>query len=535
MRKVLRKTAGSITWYIPEGEERSFGDWLTNLNDPIRGKTATILKKGRRKVFASLGTTANGEEIYLKAFRLTSLPLKLKHLFFQSKALRELMVGLTAVERGVPALVPLAAGEKRRMGLIEECYILLKKIDGAVDLRDYLNRNDIPHHTRSKIIEALGRLARKSHESGIFQTDFSLNNFLLKDPQNSQPAIYLIDFERTYIHNRLSDDMKNWLLAKLNRLGSNFNSTDKLRFLKAYLSDKDIEKASLASWMKELDRHTYWVLRKDALKIYKASAQGNRGYRLYIDGSTRAYAIENYDVEELAYLTKYSNKEEIVETSGMSEVYKQRRKLHAKGAETEVDIYKFIPCRLQPVSTRPALEAWQTANGLIKANIPVSPVIGAVESGEGASYQGYLIIKCIPELKELRTAVEDSAQCSEKRQALLWHIAKFLSRLHNHGTISSPIQGGDIGIQKSPSGRTRVYLTRPFKFAMNLTMDGTRFEDRNMDLNRLEVFIADLMGKNDLELLRRLYKLHSTNIPSHGETPSFYTPGIWSTFRFRFH
>ncbi|HCN20170.1 MAG TPA: hypothetical protein DIS73_07840 [Planctomycetia bacterium] len=75
---------------------------------------------------------------------------------------------------------------------------------------------------------------------------------------------------------------------------------------------------------------------------------------------------------------------------------------------------------------------------------------------------------------------------------------------------------------------------RPFKFAVVLTstIDGTRLDDRDSDLNRLEAFLGDLMGERDVELLRRLYKLHSSNIPSCGETPCSYTPGRWSMSRF---
>ncbi|MFQ5956543.1 MAG: lipopolysaccharide kinase InaA family protein [Candidatus Brocadiales bacterium] len=533
MQKILRKNTGRITWYIPESEEQTLGDGLVNFTDPLLEETTTIHKRGRRKVFASLGTTVNGEELYLKAFRLTSLSLKLKHLFFRSKAMRELMIGLTALERGVPAIVPLAAGEKRRMGLIEESYIVLKKIGGAVDLSDYLNREDIPQHRRAKVIEALGRLARKSHESGVFQTDFSLNNFLLKDPHDPASAIYLIDFERTYIHDYLSEDMRNWALAKLNRVGANFSITDKMRFLKAYSVGKGMEKASLSSWMKELDKHTYWILRKDALRIHNASVRGDRGYKLYTNGSLRAYFLEGHNAEELMHLAKDpDNKGEAVETPGPFKLYMLRGRKYTKDVGVEVDVYRFIPHRLQSVDTRPSMEAWQTANALIKANIPVSPVIGVVESGEGSSYQGFIITKCIPGLRELRTVIDESPLCSERRQVLLWHAARFLSRLHNHGTFSSPIRVGDIGIQESPKGRIRLYLTRPFKFTMTLTMNGTRQEDRDSDLNSLEAFLGDLMGEKDVEFLRRLYRLHSSNIPSHGETLCSYTPGRWSMFRF---
>lgn len=534
MQKILRKNAGSITWYFPEGEEHTLGDKLAHLNDPIGKETATVHKKGRRKVFASVGTTVGGEGLYLKAFRLTSLSLKLKCLFFRSKAVKELMIGLTALERGVPAVVPLAAGEKRRMGLVDECYILLKKIDSAVNLRDYLYREDVPHRQRARVIEALGRLARKSHESGILQTDFSLNNFLLKDPYDPTPTIYIIDFERTYIHKHLSTDIRNWTLAKLNRVGTNFSVTDKLRFLKAYSAGKDMEKSALSHWMKELDRHTHWILRKDALRIHSACVRGGRGYKRYADGHNNAYFLEGYDVKELIHLTKELDEKGTVKTLGPFKLYETRRKIHAKNAEIQVDVYKFLPHNSLPVRTRPAVESWQTANALIKANIPVSQVVGAVEAGEGEDHLSCLIVKHVSGLRDLRAAIAESRPCPDRKRVLLWHAARLLARLHNHGALSAPISVGDIGVQESSSGKIRLYLTRPFNFAVVLTpaINGIGEGDMDSDLNRLEAFLGDLLEEGDRELVRRFYRLHSSNIPSYGETRYSYTSGRWSMSRF---
>ena len=537
MQKILRKSTGSITWYVPESEAHTLEGKLLELNDPAWEEAVSIHKKGRRKVFASLSTTTGGEEIYLKAFRLTSLPLKLKCLFSSSKAVRELVTGLTALERGVPAVAPVAAGEKRRMGLVVECYVLLKKIDSAVNLRDYLNREDIPRRQRSRVIETLGRLARKSHESGIFQTDFSLNNFLLKDPDDPVPVICLIDFERTYVRDRLSDDMRNWTLAKLNRVRADFTATDRLRFLKAYLAEDDMDKQPLLQRMRALDRSTCWILRKDALRIHNACVRGGRGYGRYTNGPLSAYFLENNcGIEELIRLMKNADKD--LENAGATQTpgpflfHKTCSKI--RSGDVEVDVYKFLPSGSGSAGTGLAAGAWRAANALTKANLPVSPVIGAVETGEGTSYRDYLFIRHIAALKDLRTAVEESLSCPGKKRALLWHAARFLARLHNHGVLSANLSAGDIGILELPSGRINVYLMSPFKFkmALTMTMDGTDTEDRELDLNRLEEFLGDLLQENDVELLRKFYRLHSSNIPvTHGETPYSYTPGRWSIFR----
>ncbi|MEE9488546.1 MAG: lipopolysaccharide kinase InaA family protein [Candidatus Brocadiales bacterium] len=548
MQKLLRKNAGGITWYVPENEAHNIGDKLEALDDPLSEDIATVHKKGRRKVFASLRVTAGGEELYLKVFRLTGLSLKLKHLFLRSKAMRELMTGLTAVDRGVPAVVPLAAGEKKRMGLIEECYVLLKKIDSAVNLRDFLGREDILQRQRSRVIESLGRLARKSHENGIFQTDFSLNNFLLKDPGDPVPIIYIIDFERTYVRGPLSKGMRDWTLAKLNRVGGGFSITDKLRFLIEYVKDdkQKMEKPAFSAWINGLDRQTHWILRRDALRIHGTCVRSGRGYKSYTEGSLRAYFLKDHNVEELKDLAMDAGAgvgyedEPAMEVSALTHdgqsarfnIARSRKKIVKDGVETELDIYRFIPGRQGPTAARPAMVAWQAANALIKANVPVSQVVAAIETGEGPSYRGHLVVKRPAGLKYLGMAVGESLPDPGRTRALLWHSGRLLARLHNHGVMSAPVSAGDIGVRESPSGRMTPYLMRPFRFTMDMTGDGVSAEDRRSDLEGLELFLRGFLGKGEVEFLRRSYRLHSSNIPSHGETPCSYTPGIWSTFRF---
>jgi tRNA A-37 threonylcarbamoyl transferase component Bud32 len=504
MRKILRKRFNGITWYMPEGEEIGF----TTLASPLSQKDTTIIKKGRRKVFASL--KGAGGEVYIKVFYLTNLAHRLKHLFFKSKALKELTIGLTAEDRGISAVVPVAAGEKKDFGLLKECYLLVKKIEGALDLKDYLLSGDVPQHRRGRVIEALGSLAKKSHDAGILQADFALNNFLLGNPQDSTPSLYLIDFERARLSSKLSERKRAWTLAKLNRAGGDFSLTDKVRFLRAYMGGT-LGKETIHPWMEELERQTLQILRKDAWRIWKACSRGDRGYKLYEKRPLRAYFLEGYDIGDLLPLAedlRPVHLRQIRTFLGHFEVTQANGKIEKKDRKAHVNIYKFAPLHHTIKGMRPAKGAWQSTNALLKGNFPVCPAIGALERVEGPSYQGFLITESMPGLEDLRSLFQQNPS-GPGRQKILWHTARFLSRLHNFGTLALPITSGDIGVLESPGGKMRLYLACPYNFIMRVPS----LEDKEVDLQRLEDFLEGLLGEGEREFFRKQYQRHSRYLP----------------------
>jgi hypothetical protein len=84
---------------------------------------------------------------------------------------------------------------------------------------------------RRALLERFARFARKLHDAGVDQDDFSPNNFLVR----ADGSFVLIDFERARVRRGPLGARAFTQLAKLHRRDFGVSRSDRLRFLRAYL------------------------------------------------------------------------------------------------------------------------------------------------------------------------------------------------------------------------------------------------------------------------------------------------------------
>lgn len=120
-----------------------------------------------------------------------------------------------------------------------ESVLVVRRLDGAEQVRAFFLRRDDPARpapsvsaTFEEVVDALGRLARKLHDAGVFFRDFSDGNVLVT-AGSAEPRLWLVDLDRARIRkgplgtlNRLRD---------LSRPGLN-REEDRLRLLEAYFA-----------------------------------------------------------------------------------------------------------------------------------------------------------------------------------------------------------------------------------------------------------------------------------------------------------
>ena len=100
----------------------------------------------------------------------------------------------------------------------EESVLVVRKLEGAVQIRAFFLRRDDPGReapvvraTFEEVVTALGRLARRLHDAGVFFRDFTDGNILVTEGE-SGPRLWLVDLDRARIRkgplrtfNRLRD------------------------------------------------------------------------------------------------------------------------------------------------------------------------------------------------------------------------------------------------------------------------------------------------------------------------------------------
>ena len=87
----------------------------------------------------------------------------------------------------------------------EESVLVVRKVEGAVQIRAFFLRRDDPDRevpgvgaTFEEVVTALGRLARRLHDAGVFFRDFTDGNILVTEGETG-PRLWLVDLDRARI------------------------------------------------------------------------------------------------------------------------------------------------------------------------------------------------------------------------------------------------------------------------------------------------------------------------------------------------
>lgn len=150
----------------------------------------------------------------------------------RSRADRSLLMAKALLARGIPTPEPLGV-----IHLSGESWYVSRRLEGAAQIREWFLHRDDPGRGAPRIripleqlLTALGRLARRMHDSGVFFRDLSDGNVLVTR-EGSGFSIWLVDLTRA----RIGDGpVSLWnRLRDLSRLGLN-RAEDRKLLLSSY-------------------------------------------------------------------------------------------------------------------------------------------------------------------------------------------------------------------------------------------------------------------------------------------------------------
>lgn len=488
----------------------------------IADKGFVPLKVGRKKIFGTMTfSDGSGEyDVYVKVFNCASLLLKIKHLFVSSKAHREFVLSFEIDQRGIPAVFAVASGDEKSWGFLQRSYLIVRKISGAVNMKEFFSGSASRHKDRRHVIEEFGRIARLSHDQGVLQTDFALNNFLVRMPNEKQCCVYMIDYERTTIRNTISHKKRSWVLAKLNRAGFDFSAAEKLRFLKSYVnsgqgaSGRDTAVPDIRRWQQMIDRETMSILRNNAKRARKDCVAGERMFKVYNCNGVRGHYQTCYDITLL--LTLIDNFSGCEREDGHMLADKAARitsvqtELVVNGVTLTVMIYRVEG----DAGGKMGLDFWRNLNALIRGGQSVVEPIGffdvssryrrAGKTSEPVQTGGYLITSGpgadtteTRGMKEFLRLLRQGA----KRKIFLYRLAMFICRLHNAGSIAGDVHPGDIAVNIKDD-TYKFCFTNACNLSLRLTM---LHNDRVADVDKIIRHLSDAMEGDEPSYFRKVY------------------------------
>lgn len=254
-RRYRRVRARGVRGYaVADLDPTLLNTLTTNPDAPFAGGTR-LLKDSRSSTVAELdwqGASGRQRLIY-KRFRLTTWSAPWLSLVRRSPALRSWIHGHALRLRWLPTPRPLAVLFRTRAGLEREGYLLMEKVENAVDLHQWGEQlRDRPSSEargqKQVILEQVARLVRNLHERHYSHRDLKAVNILVhperapaQEKRASDPAlnqVWLIDLVGMRRHKTVQRRRRVQNLARLNASFLNHpacSRTDRLRFLRIYL------------------------------------------------------------------------------------------------------------------------------------------------------------------------------------------------------------------------------------------------------------------------------------------------------------
>lgn len=172
---------------------------------------------------------------FLKVFHPAKGVARLKDLVRRSKALRALTQGTALAKAGFDVPPTIAAGERRKCGVLYESFALSAEVSGAA-LPSFL-RTGLPLAEKRAALVQLAELVRRLHRQGFVHGDLVASNIFVARAAGGRLRFYFMDNDRTRRYPRWFP--QRWWkrnLVQLNRLPlPAVTLQDRLRFFHAYI------------------------------------------------------------------------------------------------------------------------------------------------------------------------------------------------------------------------------------------------------------------------------------------------------------
>jgi len=201
--------------------------------------------------------------------------------------------------RGLPAVTPIAAGERMLPNRIAESFVITLALDGYMPLDDYLKEHFAqtldasPRKKKRLLIEAVARLTHDMHWIGFNHRDYYLCHIFVQDTGTGTVNLRIIDLQR--VGYRKMPQRRWWIkdLAQLHfsSLDCPMSNWDRLRFFALYA------RSGNSRWQRRrILRH---VLRKSRSiarhDTRKSLGQGNRSIAHFAESGHLIKSASKHD------------------------------------------------------------------------------------------------------------------------------------------------------------------------------------------------------------------------------------------------
>lgn len=202
---------------------------IANLEELIKNSTDKKIFQGRGETISlPIKEGGNGSRMVIRHYHHGGILRKLTGDIYpgiNSRPFNELVVSELARRKGVNTPEVLAIIIKTYWGFFYRADIITKEVENSINAYDYFKSLNSANRgntvSRIKIIKEMADAIKKMHDVGIYHRDLNFKNILIQQIEG-RINIFILDLDRGYIKENLSDRKRKRNLLRLNR------SVDKL-------------------------------------------------------------------------------------------------------------------------------------------------------------------------------------------------------------------------------------------------------------------------------------------------------------------
>jgi len=257
--------------------ESSSVDLIADPDRLLARPDCQIVKDQRKIKVGRMVLLLNGRarSVYIKRYNAFSSRYKLGSLVIKSGALRSLEGAALLQSARIATALPIAAVEMRRNGMLACSFFVSEEISGGKTADRYWceDLSGLPRgegfKRRRGFLRGLAMLFAKLHAQRIYHNDLKDANILVaRAARDAGEKFFLLDLEGVRRCAAVSERRRIKNLVQLNRtLGRYLRRTERLFFLRCYLSGTGLDKTGKLAWISSILTRSRRLDRAKALAV----------------------------------------------------------------------------------------------------------------------------------------------------------------------------------------------------------------------------------------------------------------------------
>lgn len=451
----------------------------------LREGRAAVVKRGAGRVVYRVDLPHRS--FFLKHLQIAGWLPTLKQWFRTGACRREYERAWELARRGVPAVAPIALGERRRGARLIESYLVTEAVPRACSLDEYV-ATQLPQlaasarsGARRRLIEAVARLCARTHAAGVFHDDLHGGNILLRnDPGESSsndsgvggtetdPQLFLVDLPGVELSSALDAARTCESLAMLCAgFLDRTSQADRLRFWRTYRAERtDFVVADPHAFAGEIRSAAVAHARRIAARRDKRAWADNRDFFRVTTVDGTAHAVRELPRSFVEHMLRepdrlwQANVDRPVKLSVGSLVVEAE-------LPTIAGLRRVAVKRLRPKNAWKTVaswfrrgrapEAWYRGHALLARGIPTARPLVVCEPRKNYHGDGFLVTEWLTGAEDLHLYAWDLAKRPvDQRRRRIREVAeaagKIIGRLHDQGFTHRDLKGNNLLVRELPDG-----------------------------------------------------------------------------------